>query len=67
VLRDGGKTLVLVVANGVAESREVQIGAESGSNVLVLSGVAAGDQLVANAAGVHAGQAVKVKTEEAKK
>ncbi|MDQ3024094.1 MAG: efflux RND transporter periplasmic adaptor subunit [bacterium] len=66
VVRDGARATVFLVVNGVAEVRAIDLGAASGDNVLVLSGVAAGDQLVANATGIRAGQTVKIKTEEAK-
>jgi membrane fusion protein (multidrug efflux system) len=43
---DGGQPFVFVVQNGVAHKREVKLGAQAGADVLVLEGVAAGEQVV---------------------
>jgi RND family efflux transporter MFP subunit len=58
---DGGQPFVFVVQNGVAHKREVKLGAQAGGDVLVLDGVAAGEQVV-TAGGTALDDGMKVRT-----
>lgn len=60
LMRDAqGRQGVLVIDGGRAQFRPVSTGASDGSGVLVLRGLAAGERLVANAAGVRPGTRVR--------
>ncbi len=60
VLNDGGQAYVYTVKNSIAQRTDIIIGGKSGELIAVLSGVAAGDEVVAQgAAGVSDGLAVR--------
>jgi RND family efflux transporter MFP subunit len=62
VQSDSGKTIVYLVRDQKLERRAVSLGAEHGTDVEVLAGIAAGDQLVVRGAEkLHEGQAVEIK------
>jgi RND family efflux transporter MFP subunit len=67
VVEVGGKKGVLLVKEGVASFRPLELGATSGSQVEVASGVSGGEEIVAEAAGSNgkwrAEQKVRVKKE----
>jgi RND family efflux transporter MFP subunit len=58
---DGGQPFVFVVQNGVAHKRKVELGAQAGNDVLVVRGVAAGDQVVTTG-GTALDDGMKVRT-----
>jgi len=59
LLENGGKSGVLVVADGRAQFRPVETGAADGGRVIARKGVAAGDVIVAKTAGVKPGARVQ--------
>ena len=67
VVEVGGKKGVLLVKEGIASFRPLELGAASGSQVEVASGVSGGEEIVAEAAGSNekwrAEQKVRVKKE----
>src|SRR5215831_15507525 len=59
---DGGKQIVYLVRDEKLERRAVSLGAERGSDVEILAGLAPGDKLVVSGAEkLHEGQTVEVK------
>jgi len=59
---DGGKQIVYLVRDQKLERRAVSLGAERGSDIEILAGLAPGDKLVVGGAEkLHEGQAVEVK------
>jgi len=46
VLLQDGRNIIYVVANGVAQRREISLGPDLSGNVVVTSGLVAGDTLV---------------------
>ena len=58
-----GKKGVLLVKDGTATFRGLQLGAETGSQIEVASGVAGGEEIVAEAAGAN-GKSVKWRAEQ---
>jgi RND family efflux transporter MFP subunit len=59
---DGGKQIVYLVRDQKLERRAVSLGAERGSDIEILAGLAPGDKLVVSGAEkLHEGQAVEVK------
>lgn len=63
VLNDAGQPYVYIVNNGIAHRADIVIGGKSGDRIAVLSGVAAGDEVVATgAAGVSDGLAVRTES-----
>ena len=59
---DGGKQIVYLVRDQKLERRAVSVGAERGSDIEILAGLAPGDKLVVGGAEkLHEGQAVEVK------
>lgn len=58
---DGGTPYVFVVTGGVAHRHEVKLGAQGGGNIIVLSGVAAGDEVVTQG-GTALDDGMKVRT-----
>jgi RND family efflux transporter MFP subunit len=67
VVEVGGKKGVLLVKDGIASFRPLELGATSGSQVEIASGVSGGEEIVAEAAGSNekwrAEQKVRVKKE----
>lgn len=62
VRNDGGKQIVYLVRDEKLERRAVSLGAERGSDIEILAGLAPGDKLVVKSADtLHEGQAVEVK------
>lgn len=62
VHNDGGKQIVYLVRDQKLERRAVSLGAERGSDVEIIAGIAPGDKLVVSSADrLHEGQAVEVK------
>jgi RND family efflux transporter MFP subunit len=62
VRNDDGKQIVFLVRDQKLERRAVSLGAERGSDVEILAGLAPGDKLVVSGADkLHEGQAVEVK------
>ena len=62
VRSDAGKQIVYLVRDQKLERRAVSLGAERGSDVEILAGLAPGDKLVVSGAEkLHEGQAVEVK------
>jgi RND family efflux transporter MFP subunit len=62
IRNDGGKQIVYLVRDEKLERRAVSLGADRGSDVEVLAGLAPGDRLVVGGADkLHEGQAVEVK------
>lgn len=62
VRNDGGKQIVYLVRDQKLERRAVSLGAERGSDIEILAGLAPGDKLVVRGADtLHEGQAVEVK------
>jgi len=62
VRSEAGRQVVFVVAQQKLERRAVSLGAERGSDVEVMAGVAPGDMLVVSGgSGLHDGQSVEVK------
>ncbi|MBZ5494564.1 MAG: efflux RND transporter periplasmic adaptor subunit [Acidobacteriia bacterium] len=62
VRNDGGKQIVYLVRDQKLERRAVSLGAERGSDIEILAGLAPGDKLVVKGADtLHEGQAVEVK------
>jgi RND family efflux transporter MFP subunit len=59
LLENGGKSGVLVVADGRARFRPVETGAADGGRVIARTGIAAGDVIVARPAGVRPGARVQ--------
>ena len=59
LLENGGKSGVLVVADGRARFRPVETGAADGGRVIARKGVAAGDVIVAKPSGVKSGARVQ--------
>lgn len=59
---DGGKQIVFLVRDQKLERRAVSLGAERGSDVEIIAGIAPGDKLVVGGANkLHEGQAVEIK------
>src|SRR4029077_6475821 len=59
---DGGKQIVYLVRDEKLERRAVSVGAERGSDIEILAGLAPGDKLVVSGAEkLHEGQSVEVK------
>jgi Fe2+ transport system protein FeoA len=62
VRNDGGKQIVYLVRDEKLERRAVSLGAERGSDIEIMAGLAPGDKLVVKGAEtLHEGQAVEVK------
>lgn len=60
LLNDGGQSYVYTVTKGIARRTDIVTGGKSGDRIAVLSGVAAGDEIVTQgAAGVTDGLAVR--------
>ena len=59
LLENGGKSGVLVVADGRAKFRPVETGAADGGRVIARKGIAAGDLVIAKPAGVKPGARVR--------